>query len=348
MMHKERVANQRSQKILVTGGGGFLGQAMVRRLVDRGDHVRSLARNFYPILADLGVEQIQADLSDAQAVKKACQDRNLVFHTAAKPPPWGKYEDYYRTNVVGTQNIIDGCLDCNVSRLIYTSTPSVVFDGRDMEGADESVPYPAKFNAFYPRTKALAEQRIVRAAGEHLRTVALRPHQIWGPGDPHFVPRLIARAAKLKRIGNGKNLVDTTYIDNAAAAHILAADRLADNRAISGKIYFISQAEPIPVWDMINAILNAAGLEPVSGSISYRTAWLMGAVFEFVYRVFHIPSEPMMTRFLADALAKSHWFDITAAKRDLGYLPAVSTQEGLRRLAEWLQSNNKKGVNQWS
>ena len=338
MMRNERIASHGTQKVLVTGGGGFLGHAIVKRLVDRGDKVRSLARNFYPSLVSMGVEQIQADLSDAQAVKKACENQDIVFHAAAKPPPWGKYEDYYRTNVVGTQNIIDGCRSCNVSRLIYTSTPSVVFDGHNMEGADESVPYPAKFNAFYPRTKALAEQRVVRAAGEHLCTVALRPHQIWGPGDPHFVPRLIARAKKLKRIGNGKNLVDTTYIDNAAAAHILAADRLADNHAISGKIYFISQAEPIPIWDMINAILNAAGLEPVSGTMSYRTAWLIGAVFEFVYRVFHIPAEPMMTRFLADALAKSHWFDITAAERDLGYSPIVSTQEGLLRLADWLQS----------
>ncbi len=346
MTPPQRATGRGARKVLVTGGGGFLGSVIVRRLVERGDRVRSLARNFYPALERLGVEQIQGDLSDARVVEKACLGRELVFHTAAKPPPWGRYRNYYRTNVMGTQHIIDGCLKGDVSCLVYTSTPSVVFGGRDLEGVDESVPYPGRFNAFYPRTKALAEQKVVRAAGKRLLTICLRPHQIWGPGDPHFVPRLIARAGRLKRIGDGKNLVDTTYIDNAAAAHLLAADRLAQNPALSGRIYFISQAEPIPAWDMINAILSAAGLQPVTGSVSHRSAWLIGLVLEFFYRTLRIPAEPPMTRFLADAVAKSHWFDISAARRDLGYAPAVSTAEGLRRLADWLQNRQKEGGDQ--
>ena len=238
-----------------------------------------------------------------------------MFHVAAKPPPWGKYRDYYKTNVTGTQNIIDGCARNNIPRLVYTSTPSVVFDGTDMQGVDESVPYPAKFNAFYPKTKAMAEQLVLKAAGKDLRTVVLRPHQIWGPGDPHFAPRLIARAKKLKRIGSGNNLIDTTYIDNAVYAHIMAADRLEKYPEISGNIYFISQAEPLPAWDMVDAILAAAGLPPVKGAISYKTAWTIGAIMEFLYRTFQLPGEPPMTRFLADAVAKSHWFDISAVKK---------------------------------
>jgi len=325
------------EKVLVTGGGGFLGGAIVKRLVARDDRVRSLARRLYPELDAMGVEQIPGDIADPTIVTRACESVDIVYHVAAKPPPWGKYQDYYQTNVVGTENVITGCLRSKVARLVYTSTPSVVFDGTDRQGADESLPYPVKFNADYPATKALAEQKVIKAAAHGLGTVALRPHQIWGPGDPHFVPRLIARARQLKQIGSGKNLVDTTYIENAADAHLLAADRLAQNPAISGNTYFISQDDPIPVWDMINAILHAAGLEPISGKVPYRAAWTVGAVLEFFYRTFHLSGEPKMTRFLADAVAKSHWFDISAAKQDLGYSPLISTEEGLQRLAAWLE-----------
>ena len=333
-------------KVLVTGGGGFLGGAIIERLVARGDAVRSLSRSHYQNLADMGVEQIRGDIGDRQAIETACRGVELVFHVAAKPPPWGTYREYHKTNVIGTQNIIDGCTRNQISRLIYTSTPSVVFDGTDMQGADESVPYPARFNAFYPKTKAIAEQLVLKATGKRLRTVVLRPHQIWGPGDPHFAPRLIARAKKLKRIGSGDNLVDTTYIDNAADAHILAAGALEKNPEISGNTYFISQADPIPTWDMIDAILAAAGLPPVKGVISYQMAWTIGAIMEFFYRIFKLPGEPPMTRFLADAVAKSHWFDISAAKRDLGYTPKVSIEEGLHRLEVWFKTSEAKGVKQ--
>jgi nucleoside-diphosphate-sugar epimerase len=330
--------------VLVTGGGGFLGSAIIERLVARGDAVRSLSRSAYPKLADMGVDQVRGDIGDRQIVETACRGVELVFHVAAKPPPWGKYRDYYKTNVTGTQNVLDACIRSDISRLVYTSTPSVVFDGTDMLGVDESVPYPAKFNAFYPETKAKAEQLVLKATGKRLRTVVLRPHQIWGPGDPHFAPRLITRAKKLKRIGRGNNLVDTTYIDNAVDAHILAADTLEKNPEISGNIYFISQADPIPVWDMVDAILAAAGLPPVKGTISYKTAWTIGAIMEFFYRTFPLPGEPPMTRFLADAVAKSHWFDISDAKTDLGYAPAVPLEEGLLRLEDWLKTSDLIGV----
>lgn len=341
MVNNESIAKHDAEKVLVTGGGGFLGKAIVRRLINRGDNVRSLARNFYPALAEMGVDQIQGDISDSEFVAKSCKDRNVVFHVAAKPPPWGKYADYYNTNVKGTQNVIDACIQHSVSRLIYTSTPSVIFAGDDLEGVDESFPYPPNYNAFYPETKAMAEQRVVKAARTKLRTIILRPHQIWGPEDPHFVPRLLARAKKLKRIGDGKNIIDTTYIDNAADAHIIAADKLKNHPQLSGNIYFISQGEPVAAWDMINAILKSAGHGPVRGFIPYRAAWLIGAVLEFIYRTFNLSGEPQMTRFLADAVATSRWFDISAAKRDLGYIPKISTEEGLHRLEKWLVMGSK-------
>lgn len=330
------------ETVLVTGGGGFLGSAVVRRLVTRGDRVRSFSRRTYPELKALGVEQVPGDIVDAEALERACAGADVVHHTAAKAPPWGAPEEYRRINVSGTLNVIAACRRCAVARLVHTSTPSVVFDGRDLEGVDESTPYPERYTAPYPLTKAEAEKAVVQAGNEGpLRTICLRPHEIWGPRDPHFAPRILARAHRLRRIGDGRNRVDTTYIDNAAEAHVLAADRLRADPTLSGRVYFISQGEPVPVWDMIDAILKAAGRPPVRGRVSHRLARAAGWACEAAYGILRLPGEPPMTRFVADALAKSHWFDIGRARRELGYVPRVSTEEGLVRLSEWFTLSRK-------
>lgn len=326
-------------RILVTGGGGFLGAAIVRQLRERGDNVRSFSRGFYAELESIGVEQIQGDIADSHAVEQACQGMDVVFHAAAKPGVWGDYDDYFRTNVIGTRNVIAACRKYRVSRLIYTSSPSVIFDGTSMEGVNESLPYPKTFHAHYPKTKAIAEQAVIAAAKDGLKAVILRPHLIWGPGDNHLVPRILAKAKRLVRVGDGKNLVDTIYIVNAADAHISAADKLAEHPELSGRIYFITQGEPMPLWEMIDAILKAGGSEPVKRSMSRKSAWVIGAVCEAVYKTFNIHGEPPMTRFVAEELSTSHWFDIGAAKRDLGYMPRVSTAEGLKLLEDWLKTN---------
>lgn len=325
-------------KALVTGGGGFLGSAIVRALVARGDSVRSFSRSHYPALTTLGVEQIAGDLGDAAAVSAAAEGCELVFHVAAKAGVWGPYGEYYRANVVGTENVLTACRARGIRRLVHTSSPSVVFNGQDMEGIDESVPYPEHFEAPYPQTKAIAEQQVLAANSAELATVALRPHLIWGPEDNHLVPRIVARgrAGALRRIGQRPCLVDHIYIDNAAQAHLQAADRLAPGSSVAGKAYFISNGEPVPLWDMVNHILAAAGVQPVSRSISPRMAYLAGQLLETIYRALHLTSEPRMTRFLAKELSTAHWFDISAALRDFGFTPQVSTAEGLRRLQAWL------------
>ena len=338
MTQDEFLDKHQPEKVLVTGGGGFLGKAIVRRLVDRGDQVRSLARNFYPELEKMGVDQIQGDISDSETVARACDNRTIVYHVAAKPPPWGRYEDYHQTNVVGTQNVIDSCLDQNQSNLIFTSTPSVVHNGKDIEGADESMPYPKKFSDHYAKTKAIAEQLVVKAARNKLKTIILRPHKIWGPGDNQILTRLVARAHKLKQIGHGNNLIDVTYIDDAADAHILAADKLKAHPGLSGNIYFISQGEPVLAWYMVNEFLKAAGCSPVKKSVPFRIAWVTGALLEVIYKVLHLSKEPYITRFLVETVSQSNWFTINAAKRDLGYTPQISIDEGLRRLEEWLKN----------
>jgi 2-alkyl-3-oxoalkanoate reductase len=324
------------RKILVTGGGGFLGGAIVRRLLDKDELVRSFSRGRYPELDKLGVEQCQGDLADARAVTHACEGIEAVFHVAAKAGVWGCFDDYYQANVKGTQNIIAACNACKVQRLVYTSSPSVVFDGRDVQGADESLPYPKQFHAPYPQTKALAEQAVIQAAGNGLPAVVLRPHLIWGPGDNHLVPRILSRAGRLRQVGDGTNKVDTIYIDNAAHAHVLAETKLKANLELSGRCYFISQDAPMALWQMVNHILAAGGKPPLTKSISPFLAKLAGALCEGIYRLLPIKGEPPMTRFVAQELATSHWFNIQAAKNDLGYKPLVSTEEGLRRLAEWI------------
>ena len=326
-------------RILVTGGGGFLGGAIVRLLRDRGARVRSLSRGHYPELEIAGVEQFRGSLTDREIVGKAVQGCELVFHVAAKAGIWGPYEEYHQANVVGTGNVLDACRQEGVSRLVFTSSPSVVFNGRDMEGVDESVAYPAHYEAPYPQTKALAEQEVLAANDKSFATVALRPHLIWGPGDNHLVPRIVAKgkAGQIRRIGKRENRVDSIYIDNAAEAHLLAAQKLQPGSPVAGKVYFISQDEPLSVWELINRILACAGVAPVRKSIPVGLAWMLGGLCERTHALLGLPGEPRMTRFVARELATAHWFNISAAKRDLGYHPRVSIDEGMKRLAASLQ-----------
>jgi nucleoside-diphosphate-sugar epimerase len=324
--------------VLVTGGGGFLGGAIVRRLAARGHRVRSLSRGHYPALDALGVAQHRGDVADAGAVLAAAAGCDLVFHVAAKAGVWGPYAEYHRANVAGTHNVLAACRTHGVRRLVYTSSPSVVFDGRDMEGVDESIPYPTHYEANYPRTKATAERMVLRANGPDLATVALRPHLIWGPGDNHLVPRILARAraGRLRRVGRAAKRIDALYIDNAADAHLLAADRLGPGSPVAGKAYFLAQGEPLPLWDLVNRILAAARLPPVTRTVPAGAAYAAGWLLELAYGVLGLRGEPPMTRFVARELATAHWFDLTAARRDLGYEPAVSLDEGLRRLEQSL------------
>ncbi len=329
-------------KALVTGGGGFLGKAIVRMLLGQGTEVCSFSRVSHAELETLGVEQRLGDLADGNAVVAATADCDIVYHVAAKAGVWGPYREFYRANVLGTENVIQACRTHSIRRLVYTSSPSVVFDGRDMEGVNESVPYPDHYHAFYPQTKSVAEQFVLQANGPALATVALRPHLIWGPEDNHLVPRILERGRKgaLRRIGTRECLVDTIYIDNAARAHLQAAEHLDVGSAVAGKAYFLSQGEPLPLWDVVNRILAAGGVAPVSGTISPGLAYTVGWLLEKIYGLLKLPGEPRMTRFVARELSTAHWFDLAAARADFGYAPEVSFDEGMVRLKEWLATTD--------
>jgi 2-alkyl-3-oxoalkanoate reductase len=328
-------------RALVTGAGGFLGRYLVEQLVARGARVRCVSRGTYPELETLGVETVQGDLRDADLAAVVCHGMDVVFHAAAVAGIWGPWDHFYGINTVATKNVVAGCLRQHVPKLVYTSSPSVTFDGSDQDGVNEAVPYPSRWLCHYQHTKALAEQHVLESNGQQgLLTCALRPHLIWGPRDAHLIPRLLQRAAsgQLRRVGDGKNLVDMIYVENAAVAHLMAADALVPGGPICGRAYFISQGEPVNCWGWIDEILGLSGLPPVQKSISFRAAWRIGAVMEAVYKTLGWKSEPRMTRFLAAQLAKNHYFDIRRARKDFGYSPQVSTAEGMARLAAELSS----------
>ena len=337
-------------KALVTGGGGFLGRYIVEQLLARGDEVLSYGRGSYPELEAIGVKLIHGYVQDAQAMRAACEGVECVFHVAAAAGIGGPWSRFYKANFVGTQNVISGCLAHGVPRLVYTSSPSVTFAGRDQCGIDEEEALPdlnwlTANNCHYSRSKALAEAAVLTANSDSLATCALRPHLIWGPRDQHLIPRLIARAqsGRLRRVGDGTNRVDIIYIDNAATAHLQAADALADTHSQArGRAYFLSQGEPVNCWHWIDEVLDLANLPPVKKSISFPMARRIGALCETAYALVRTTREPPMSRFLAWQLASSHWFDISAARRDFGYEPHVSTAEGMRQLGEWLSRRRQR------
>lgn len=325
-------------KYLVTGGGGFLGLYITEQLVARGNTVRVLCRGQYPRLDELQVETIRGDIRDAAAVRQACQGMDGVFHTAAVPGIWGPWDLYHGINTLGTQNVLDACLESGVRKLIYTSSPSVIYDGKDHFNVDEMYPYPepSTYLCHYPHSKAIAERAVLASNGRNgLATTALRPHLIWGPRDNHLIPRLIerARSGRLRRVGQGRNLISMTYVENAALAHVQAAEHLELNSPVAGQAYFINEKDPVNLWSWVDEILALAGLPPLKKAISARAAYTIGAVCEATYKLLGRTSEPPMTRFLALQLGGSHYYSIDRAHRDFGFVPAISVEEGMRRMA---------------
>lgn len=331
----------RVKKALVTGGGGFVGKALTRLLLERGLEVVVVGRSHYPDLVKPKVTLAQGDIRDKKFLIDVSRDCDTIFHVAAKAGIWGKRDEYYSINVIGTENVIAACQANNIGRLIHTSTPSVIFNSRDLCGVDESTPYASRFLCDYVETKIMAEQTVLAANFGPLRTTALRPHLVWGPGDTNLIPRLLARGRRglLKRVGKGNNLVDISYIDNVATAHLLAAEGLELNDKVAGKAYFISQGEPVNLWQWIDRLLAMVDIPPVEKRVGFWQARMAGAMLESLFKLLKRNEEPIMTRFLAEQLAHSHWFSIEAARRDFGYEPLVNTDQGMRRTAAWLKKS---------
>ncbi len=341
--------SRKVKKVLVTGGGGFVGRAIVQRLLPYMEEVRVLGRSNYPDLAARGVHCIAGDICRFEDVCRAVVGVDLVFHVAARAGIWGKWRDYYLPNVVGTENILQACRREDVCHLVYTSTPSVVFAGESIEGKSaEELEHSKKFLCNYAKSKSIAEKRVLSFVSGEFFSCAIRPHLIWGPGDPHLLPRLVAagRAGKLKQVGDGSNMVDISYIDNVAEAHLCAAAALVEEercKKVSGRAYFIGQNRAENLWQWINGLFIELGIPPIEKEVSYTMAYGIGALLELFYGAALFAGcdkEPPMTRFVAGQLAKSHCFSHKAAEKELGYRELVSTEEGLKRSVRWLQEND--------
>ncbi len=322
------------KRALVTGGGGFVGLHIVKLLCEAGIDCVVLGRNYYPKAEAIGATCVQCDIRNRAAVQEAIQNVDTVFHVAALAGIWGDWDDYYQINVLGTENVVAACRENGVQNLVYTSTPSVVFNGEDILMGDESLPYGEKILCHYQKTKILAEKHVLENNDDVLKTCAIRPHLVWGPGDPHLIPRLLerGRTGELKKVGSCQNLVDISYVENVADAHILAAKNLESTATAAGRAYFISQGEAVNLWGWIDDLFTAFDVLPIKKRVPFTLAYTAGAILEFGHKLCRSSKEPKMTRFLAEQLAKSHCFSIKKAVQDLGYEVKISTDEGMRRL----------------
>ena len=287
-------------------------------------------------MQQLGVECMQASATDPSACEAACRGMNAVIHTAALAGVWGPANVYEKINIGATTHLLSACKKRSIGAFVYTSSPSVTFDGEPQRNIDEQVPYPRNWLCHYPRTKAIAEQEVLGSNDPtKLYTCSLRPHLIWGVGDPHLIPRVIekCRSGKLRRVGDGKNLIDTVHVEAAAIAHRLALERMLDrDQNASGRAYFITDGAPVECWEWIKTILQSAGLAAPERSISFAAAYRVGGVMEAMYRLLRISSEPPMTRFVAAQLGVDHYFDISSARQRLGFVPLQNRDDRVAEL----------------
>ena len=328
-------------KALVTGGGGFLGKKIVEMLLARGDEVLVLGRSKYPEVEAMGAKTVQLDITKKDGLTEACSGVDVVFHVAALAGVWGPREQYLSINVEGTRNMLEAAKSAGVQKFVHTSSPSAVWDGGDMAFVtEEDCPYPEKFLTDYPETKAISEQDALRASCPEMVTTAIRPRLIWGPGDPHLIPRMIERHDRLKIIGDGENKVGICYVDNAAYAHILACDALAPGSPNAGKAYFVADDEPVVIWDWLNQFMGRLGKKPITSKIPKSVAYGVGAVMEFIWRTFGIKSEPFMTRFVACSLSSDYYYNLKNARADFGYKQLVHPDEGFEKMVEYFKEQS--------
>jgi 2-alkyl-3-oxoalkanoate reductase len=319
-------------KVLVTGATGFLGVHTCRELLARGHEVRAFGRDFSSFSV-AGAEQFRGDLRDADSVLRACTNMEAVVHAGALSSPWGKLEEFMAVNLTGTRNVLEASVNAGVRRLVHISSPAVIFTGHDHLLERDDAPYPKTFSSHYALSKKLAEELVLEAQS-NLELIVLRPKAIYGPGDRALLPRIIsaARARRLPQIGDGENLIDLTFVDDAVQAIVCSLGCVQPSTSFP--VYTITSGEHSKLWGVIRRVLEALGLNsklpvmPVSAML--RLAGLLEQVAKFSGR------EPRLTRYSVELLARTQTYDISRAKSDLGFEPRYSLEQGLPLTVEAL------------
>ncbi len=324
-------------RVLVTGGSSLLALRTAQQLLARGDEVALLQRH----AAALDAPQVLGDIRDEAVVDRAVRGCDAVIHCAAKVGVVGSWHEYRSINVGGTEKIIDAARRHAVSRLVHVSTPSVAHIGTALVGVGATPAVTGRRGAFYAESKAVAEQMVLAASSEAFPIVTIRPHLVWGPGDTQLVGRIVerARAGRLALVGDGRALIDSTYIDNAASALVAALDAAVPGARCNGSVYVIANGEPRPVAELLAGICRAAGIDTKPRHVPRPVARAAGSLIERVWALRRGNDEPPLTRFLAEQLATAHWFDPRPAREDLAWTPTVSVDDGLAKLAEWFATH---------
>ena len=327
-------------RALVTGGTGFLGGHLARRLRDSGWDVTAVGRNAKTgaVLAAEGIRFTTVDLRDPQSVDAACSGMDTVFHCAALSSPWGRYREFFASNVEATRHIIHACQRLGVRRLVNVSTPSLYFDFSDRLGIRETDPLPVRPPNAYAATKRIAEEEVLAAHNRLFESVSVRPRALFGPGDTAILPRLIHANGRIgvPLFRGGRAILDLTYVDNAVDALLLAAE--APSSAM-GRTYNITNGEPVHLSDVLQKLFDRLDVPMRGRPIPYSAGYMLAGAMELAARVLPGQPEPLLTRYTVALLAKSQTLDISAARQSLGYSPRIPIDEGIERFADWWRSN---------
>ncbi len=327
-------------RVLVTGATGFLGMKVAKRLSLMGFEVIGTGRNekIGKELAQNGIRFIRGALEDRDHIVALCHDQDYVIHCGALSSPWGKYKEFYQANVVGTQNVIEGCLKWNVNRLIHVSTPSIYFYYDERKNVKEDDVLPDKFVNHYAKTKYLAEVEIDKAFQQGLPAITIRPRALFGPGDQAIFPRLIKVCEKgmFPKIGSGHVEIDMTYVENVVDAILLC---LSASDSALGHKYNITNGERVNLYSMIEMVMDRLDTSFTYKEISFKKAFFLAASLERISTLLLRGKEPLLTRYTISVLSQSQTLSIEKARKELGYEPAISIEQGTNEFIEWWKNH---------